>query len=90
MSFDPDRSSKLTPKIINGQLGVPFSWSLQSFEYPALSPETITGWVKAAFADGASNVYSYIYVNMLEKDIPSKVKAFIRAAKESVQNDPPN
>jgi len=90
MSFDPDRSSKLTPKIINWQLGVPFSWSLQSFDYPAISPEAIAGWVKAAFADGASNVYSYIYVNMLEKDIPSKVKAFIRAAKESVQNDPPN
>ena len=86
VSFDPDRSSKLTPKIIAEQLGVPFSWSLQSFDYPSLSSSAVTTWVKAAIADGASRVYSIIYVNMLEKDIPAKVKDFIRAAKELVQN----
>jgi uroporphyrinogen-III decarboxylase len=90
VSFDPDRSAKLTPKIISAQLGVPFGWSLQSFDYPAMSSEAIEKWVKAAFADGASSVYSYIYVNMLEKDIPAKVKTFIRTAKESVQNHPVN
>lgn len=83
VSFDPDRSSRLTPRILAEQLGVPFRWSLQSFDYPSMSPEDIAAWVKSTIAAGASIVYSYIYVNMLEKDIPAKVRTFIRAARES-------
>jgi hypothetical protein len=85
-SFDPDRSPALTPAILAGQLGVPFAWSLQSYEYPSMTADAVAAWVGSSFAGGASRVYSHIYVNMLDHGIPAKVRAFAQAAGELARN----
>lgn len=81
-SFDPDKSSKLTPRIISREIDIPFAWSLQSFDYPRMSHEQIVDWVQDAKRDGASRVYSYIYVNMCEGKLPMKVRTFVNACKK--------
>lgn len=87
-SFDPDRSPALTPAILTAHLGVPFAWSLQSYEYPMMSSEAVAAWVRSAVADGASRLYSYVYVNMLDGDTPAKVRAFVRAAETAGRSLP--
>lgn len=75
--FDPDWSPKLTNRIIAENIDCPFAASLQSFAYPRLSHRKIEAWIRQAVADGAGHLYSYIYVNMCQDDIPAKVVTFI-------------
>lgn len=83
-SFDPDKSSKLSPTIIARNTEVPFAWSLQSYEYACMTIQDVEDWVLESVAGGASRVYSYIYVNMCEGSTPAKVRSFIETAgKES-------
>ena len=80
-SFDPDLSPKLTPGIVAASVDIPFGWSLQSFDYASMTHADIERWVSEAVGAGAASIYSYIYVNMCQGDIPSKVRSFMSAAK---------
>ncbi len=81
-SFDPSVSPQLTPARLRDHCQVPFSWRLNSTQYPAMSIEAIVRWVFEAAADGATSVWTYAWWPYCE---PDKVRAFIAAAKQVVQ-----
>ena len=80
--YEPAISAKLNPVSIRKSVRMPFSWKLESFHYPDLSVQDVRDWVLQAAADGASRVWTVIGANMLNDACASKVKAFIRTARE--------
>lgn len=78
-SFDPSVSPRLTPALIRDHCSVPFSWRLNSTQYPDLSCEEIARWVYTAAAEGASSVWTYAWWPFCP---PEKVRAFIEAGKQ--------
>ena len=79
-SFDPDMSPRLSPELLSASLDMPFGWSLQSFDYAAMTHADVEQWVSETSAAGAASLYSYIYVNMCQGDTPAKVRTFLSAA----------
>ncbi|MFA6111999.1 MAG: uroporphyrinogen decarboxylase family protein, partial [Candidatus Latescibacterota bacterium] len=78
-SFDPSVSPRLTPALLRDHCSVPFSWRLNSTQYPDLSCEDNTRWVYRAAAEGASSVWTYAWWPFCP---PEKVRAFIEAGKQ--------
>ena len=86
-SFDPDLSPLLTPALLSASIDVSFAWSLQSFDYAAMTHADVERWVSETIVAGASSIYSYIYVNMCQGDTPAKVHTFMAAAKRGYRDN---
>jgi hypothetical protein len=81
--FDPSISPKLTPRIVRDHCRVPFTWRLGSFHYREMDCQEVEDFVYQAVADGASGVHTILAETMCAPEVVEKVRAFIRAAKET-------
>jgi len=81
--FDPSISAQLNPKIISRECRVPFAWRLGDFHFADLTADEVRDWVFQAAADGASSVFISLTGKMCLEPTLSKVRSFIRAAKEA-------
>jgi len=83
VDYDPGISSKLNPKLINEGTRVPFGWRLGGFHYSSMTSQDVEDFVYQAAADGASYVHTHIEAAMCDEDTAKKVRAFVKAAKET-------
>jgi len=80
--YDPSISPRLRPSIIKDRTTIPFTWRLASFELLRMSVDEVRDWVRSSAEEGATHVHFYVEWTTCTGDNPSKVSAFISAAKE--------